>query len=402
MDDPPADERPRVERAVGEATRLLAAALRDLAWAAVVALSAAALVHAAGVRSWPFELVHHFVPAYVLSATILLLYALSVRDLRLTAASTGLFAFFIWVVATTVPPVPHGPSVVLEASNQSPSAAVSLPPVAATGPLQAGPRATAPSMPGPPPISIITNNVFCGNWDKHGLGLWLRTRPADVVVLQEVPRFVDKELADLGGAYPYTARIRALDSSEHRVMRLCQGIVVLSVFPITSSTVFQPIEGAWPALIAGIDVDPGRHVSLAVIHASDPIRAEGLVWRDEFFRRLAAQLNTMHDPLIVLGDFNASPYTPAFRSFLAEARLTPSPWTPATYPYHLGTLGISIDHVLVRGAELLRLEPLVAVGSDHRPLRASIALPQASTGVPPSVADSAVDPVEPPIVPGRG
>ena len=204
---------------------------------------------------------------------------------------------------------------------------------------------------------------------------WLRTQPADVVVLQEVPPFIDKLLADVGDAYPFTARISSSGPRLQGIIEACQGIIVLSTVPITKATAFQPIKTAWPALFASLQVSDTQHMSLAVVHAADPIRAEGLLWRDQFFDLLAAHLNTIHGPLIVLGDFNASPYTPAFRDFQAEAGLVASPWNPATYPAKIGTFGISIDHVLVRDATLLRLDPLPAIGSDHRPLRALIALP---------------------------
>ena len=75
----PAGERSSVARA-GGVTGSRAAGLRPLpsaaliclAWAAAAGLSGAAIVHASGLRSWPFELIHHFVPVYLAAAALLL------------------------------------------------------------------------------------------------------------------------------------------------------------------------------------------------------------------------------------------------------------------------------------------------------------------------------------------
>lgn len=368
--------------------RLCRAALVGLAWAAALALIAAAGVQAVGLRSWPFELLHHFVPTYTIAAAILLLFALARRDQRLTEVTGPLFAFFIWVLA-----LPNGPAAgalppILAASNAPLAAAV---PPASSASEAATPGRT---------ISVITNNVFCGNWDRNGLVSWLRSRPADVVVLQEVPRYVNRLIADTSEAYPYSARIVSDRGMEPLVLGACQGIILLSRFPISSSTVYHPIEDAWPALLAGLDVDEGLHVSLAIVHAADPISADGLRRRDQFFNHLAARLNTARGPLIVLGDFNATPYTPAIRAFAADAGLTASPWSPATYPSNFGTLGIGIDHVLVRDATVLHLAPLPAIGSDHRPLFASISLPLVSAEPPPGLANISQLPLNHPAAPG--
>lgn len=358
--------------------RLCRAALVAVAWAASLVLMAAAVVQAAGLRAWPFELVHHFVATYAMAAAILLVLALAMRDLRLTGATAPLFAFFIWVLAMPSGPTTSPPPSVLAASNAPVSAAV-LPDISADGAAPSGRT-----------ISVVTNNVFCGNWDRHGLVNWLRSRPADIVVLQEVPRYINKLISDTSDAYPYSSRIISDRSKEPRVIGACQGIILLSRFPITSASIFHPIEDAWPALIAGVQVDESLNASLAIVHAADPVDPDGLRWRDQFLALLAGRLSTIHGPLIVLGDFNATPFTPALRAFAAAAGLTESPWQPATYPSVLGTFGISIDHVLVRDATVLRLAPLPAIGSDHRPLFASIALPAVSADAPSGLASRAL------------
>ena len=388
MMNAPADKRPRVVRIGLQAICLLRPALLGIAWTVVAALSAVGLIHALGLRAWPFELVHHFIAVYVLAATAVLLFALFVRNLRLTAATGSLFAFFVWVLAAPLPAEVPPPAPVIEASNAPLASTGTTLPIFSLPPIAGQPPA-APPVPAKPEgtFSIITNNVYCANWNRDGLIRWLRTRPADVVVLQEVPPPIDKLLPTLSEAYPFSSRISSAGPRVQGVVEACQGMVVLSTFPIITATKFQPVATAWPALLASLQIDDATRVSLAVVHAADPIRADGLAARDAFLHYLAEHLDTIHSPLIVLGDFNASPFTPAFREFQARTGLQLSPWNPATYPAGMRTLGISIDHVLVRDATLLRLEPLSSVGSDHRPLRALISVPVVGSAIPAGLAE---------------
>jgi Uncharacterized protein conserved in bacteria len=378
--------------------RLLSIALLTLAWVALAGLSALAVVHAADLRSWPFELVHHFVPSYALGAAILLLLALSVRRLALTLGAALTFAFFIWSWVMPVGAAPTS-SPRIQAANGPLLAAGSLPslpvlpalPVTGPGGTDAPPSAWNDPDPRRRPLTVITNNVFCGNWDADGLLQWIRSRPADVMVMQEVPKYLFKDLAGLSRAYPYQAHIAPDRNQGAGTIGACQGTVLLSTYPITSAARFQPIRDAWPAMIANIEVDGATRVSLAIVHALDPVEPGGLHRRDRFLDQLASLLNSLRGPLVVLGDFNASPFTPAFRAFQEQAGLAPSPWTPATYPARFGTFGISIDHVLVRDATLLRLAPLRAIGSDHRPLSASIALTSPGRDRSPGLAGNAIE-----------
>ena len=80
------------------------------------------------------------------------------------------------------------------------------------------------------------------------------------------------------------------------------------------------------------------------------------------------------DGLIVVGDFNASPYTPAYRGFVEAAGLATFRPFPASYPAGPAEFGIPIDHVLARGARVTQLQALPTIGSDHRPATATVIL----------------------------
>jgi endonuclease/exonuclease/phosphatase (EEP) superfamily protein YafD len=91
---------------------------------------------------------------------------------------------------------------------------------------------------------------------------------------------------------------------------------------------------------------------------------------------MADAVSRLDGPVVVAGDFNTTPYAPIFETFLNTARVSTFHDFPATFPAALGGLGIPIDHILVRDAELADLASVGSIGSDHRPLRALVKLPR--------------------------
>ncbi|MFO1154444.1 MAG: endonuclease/exonuclease/phosphatase family protein [Rhodospirillales bacterium] len=339
----PLPVQPRLARRLVDATL---ATFRAFAWACAGALAVIAVIHSAGATSWPFELFHHFLMAYTLIGITLAILAMCLRARRLAVVATALALFFAAAYARSAVLVGGG-----ETTGRS--------------------------------LSLITNNVYCGNWNADGLRAWLATRPADIVALQEVPPHVERALAApaIARVYPYSARVPAANGASRAGLNGCEGLLLLSTVPVTASTPYQPNPRVWPALITRLDVADVGSVSLVLVHALDPIRTQGLVLRDEFLASLAPVIAAMSGPVIVAGDFNATPFTPAFRQFLQAADLEPGR-TPASFPANLRAFGIPIDHVLVRGADLPSVRALPPTGTDHRPIFAQIVLPNESSAVP--------------------
>lgn len=83
------------------------------------------------------------------------------------------------------------------------------------------------------------------------------------------------------------------------------------------------------------------------------------------------------DPVVVLGDLNATPWSHAFRSLVDEAGLVNSlrgRGLQPSCPAPLGLLGIPIDHLLHSPAlATVERERGPAFGSDHRMLHVRLA-----------------------------
>jgi endonuclease/exonuclease/phosphatase family metal-dependent hydrolase len=101
----------------------------------------------------------------------------------------------------------------------------------------------------------------------------------------------------------------------------------------------------------------------------------------DYYARLAAGTET---PLLILGDFNITPYSPRFRAMLEAGglRYVHLGWSwPRSWPSpHYGRIqkyvrGFPIDHILTsRHFSVAHARALESVGSDHYPVTAELLL----------------------------
>ena len=98
-----------------------------------------------------------------------------------------------------------------------------------------------------------------------------------------------------------------------------------------------------------------------------------LAWRNEQLAIAGDVLAEVDGPKIVVGDFNATPWSAGLRAFRSENELSGFN-TRATWPIWLGFAGIPIDHAFVsRDLGILEIETGPDIGSDHRPILIDVA-----------------------------
>jgi len=160
-------------------------------------------------------------------------------------------------------------------------------------------------------------------------------------------------------------------------------LALLSRFPLRNVRE-MPVEHvrvhrSWRAygLQAEIDFE-GEPIRITVVHPERPGRPWRQVARRVFYDEL---IDSIEDAprAIVFGDLNITGYTPDFRRLTGPGRLTDTrigfgrqtSWAPPPLPQ---ALGITLDHVLVRG--LLTHERSVGpdLGGDHLPTLTRLSL----------------------------
>jgi endonuclease/exonuclease/phosphatase (EEP) superfamily protein YafD len=338
---------------------VLGSLLLPLGWLALAGLCVAAGVHLLNLRTWPFELFHHFAPHYIVVALLVCLVFAGFRN-GLSAATALTLALFFGAAYK------HAPQP-LEKGTLAPFGA------ALAFDFEGMSSRTRR-------LTLITHNLMADNWHYRELYAWLASRPADVVVLQEVSTGLSAMLRNLRNIYPHQIIVGGDDPSDSERARSLEGLAVLSRHPVLEHEVLRPAGGADPGLIARLSIAGADDPWLVVLHPRDPLIPADLAARDRYFAEIAEAITRLDGPVIIAGDFNATPYTPAFQALLKVTRTTTFTDFPATFPATMGPFGIPIDHVLVGGIRLADLRALPSIGSDHRPLKALLFLPTAADG----------------------
>lgn len=209
--------------------------------------------------------------------------------------------------------------------------------------------------------------------DLERIAAVIREQKPDLVALQEIDNkcrrsgSVDQaaELARLTGLHGRFGKAMDHDGGEY-------GQAILSRFPIGDTQVHRlPGDGepriAFEAEVK-IEGKPLRMISVHLDHQQDERRLKQA-------ETLVKALENHHEPMILAGDFNDAPASPALKVFAAPwsavAKEEPGLTCPAAKPKD------EIDHILLRG--LGAAEPAIvlpeAVASDHRPVFVRIVLP---------------------------
>ena len=217
-------------------------------------------------------------------------------------------------------------------------------------------------------VRVAFSSLFIRNDDTGKLVAWLKVSDPDVVVATEVsPRRV-AQMAEAMVEFPF----RMLEPREHPF-----GMVVYSRYPISGETVTELTGGTPPArvpIMLTVDVEtPAGLLHVAGLHLFPPMTPQRLAWRNEQLAIAGDVLAEVDAPKLVVGDFNATPWSAGLRAFRSENDLSGFN-TRATWPVWLGFAGIPLDHAFVsRDLRIFGIETGPDIGSDHRPVLIDIA-----------------------------
>ena len=253
-------------------------------------------------------------------------------------------------------------------------------------PTATDPRAAAP-------FRVASANVHLRTPTPARLIAWIEAAPVDALVLLEVtPRYA-RALADWPD-YPH----RVVEPGEDPF-----GIAVLSRHPFAAARVLRDGRG-----IAAIEVEiaaPQGCVALRAIHPMPPISPGEQRARDRFLAAVAEAMAGRDRPSLIVGDFNATPWSPGFAAFAAAGWRRATGLAPTWPVGGAGVIGIPIDHVVAsRHWRRIDAQRGPDLGSDHFPVRAILArLPSAGcAGRGPGAGTPAVDGGPVHLAPRRG
>lgn len=219
-------------------------------------------------------------------------------------------------------------------------------------------------------ISIISLNVFTANPDKAAVVSYLRDRRPDLIVVMEVDANWAFALQDLKDLYPHRLIQPRADNF---------GIGLLSQWPLTDAKFVEFAETELPNIVARFDRD-GHEFQIVATHPLPPVSAASSHERNAQLRDLADFVKRSKLTSIVAGDFNATPWSTAFREFAMRSGLRDSAlgkgiqgtWNAKTW-----LIRLPIDHIFVPAESVVTTRAVgPSVGSDHFPVEATIVLPR--------------------------
>ncbi len=209
-------------------------------------------------------------------------------------------------------------------------------------------------------LRAVSLNVLTSNQNAQAVRDYLVGSDADVIFLMEVDQSWATALEPLHAKYPYRIVQPRNDNF---------GVALLSRVPWRRGEVVHIGPAGLPSVEIGMTWR-GRDFTLIGTHTLPPMGAAWAALRDRHLAALAEHAGQVREPVLVVGDLNATPWSTGMRMVTAASlgyRSRMAPWIPTWRARSI--FAIPIDQALCS-------EPLVIagravgpdVGSDHRPL----------------------------------
>ena len=234
-----------------------------------------------------------------------------------------------------------------------------------------------------PVLKLMTHNVFGLNFEMERVQAVITAERPDIIALQEYFGEQSSELHPLlKASYPYFAQCRGGKRAN---------IAVYSKLPFEEAEE----DGACPndaygrqrtaRILASFALSDGTHFSVLTTHLDWPLPVARQTMQ---FEALSAAVAATKGPLLVVGDFNSTPWSYALRDFAMRSMLERQTRNVVTFPLRftapyrffpdglMDTLPLlPLDHVLTRGVSVHEVHAAAETGSDHLPIVVTFSVP---------------------------
>ena len=217
-------------------------------------------------------------------------------------------------------------------------------------------------------------NVFWLNRSSEAVRRLIREVHPDIIVLTEVNERWLSALRDLAAEYPCFKAVLHPNGF---------GILLCGRSHTQRHEVLRIREVGLLAVLAPLQIHQQR-ITVIGAHPASPVTPTRMRVRNRQLDRLAKLVIQQQGPLIVLGDLNATSWSPAFQDLLRTTQLRDSRigfGLQPTWPASISSLRIPIDHCLV-SPEVVVHQRYVGpqIGSDHLPVIVEFSIDVASCG----------------------
>ena len=219
-------------------------------------------------------------------------------------------------------------------------------------------------------FSVLGLNVLQSNRRFAATIALIERESPDILLLLETDGRWVNALAPVLRRYPHRL-IRPLDNT--------YGLVFATRLPVDSAVTENITNRDTPTLYARLRTREGRSFGYVGLHPRPPRPGQDTGARDAKIVRSARRTGDLHLPTVAMGDFNDVAWSHTTQLFkqvggYRDPRIGRGQY--ATFPATLGGLGWPLDQMFVSpGFTFRSLRVLEDVGSDHRPLAATLCLP---------------------------
>ncbi|MFN4143662.1 endonuclease/exonuclease/phosphatase family protein [Aestuariivirga sp.] len=218
--------------------------------------------------------------------------------------------------------------------------------------------------PGEKALKVASFNTLWVNQDADAVKAEILRLDADVVTLIEMSPAKRRIAGELKDRYPHQANCFGVDYCD---------LAILSKLPIMDSEARSQWEGP-PYIRARLGPEAGGLTVVGVHTLRFPHSRAQL----RQVSAIAGFIETLSGPKLVMGDFNATPFSRIITLMESKANLRRLTFLPS-WPSHANLPQISIDHIFV--SPTVRLLGAAHIGepagSDHYPVAAQIGVPLA-------------------------
>jgi endonuclease/exonuclease/phosphatase (EEP) superfamily protein YafD len=222
----------------------------------------------------------------------------------------------------------------------------------------------AASLPETPPLQVASLNIYAGNNDYSAVVAYIRQHQPHFVFLSEAqPSLMAYLASHLAEEYPYV-----YDESTQGTT----GLAFISQIPLVSAETIPYASGRRRRLITATIVWQEQRVDIYGIHPYPPLGGRMAEMRNSEITAVADWLQRPSNPTILLGDFNATPWSAPMRHLTQTTPLHYASLGFGLNPtWHTGSwlIHVPIDHVLLSPDwQTSQFLTEGDIGSDHRPI----------------------------------
>ena len=219
--------------------------------------------------------------------------------------------------------------------------------------------------------SLLLMNVLSSNTNYEEVKRTIKNTDADFVVILELNEKWETELEQLTSTYPYQSK----NARENNF-----GIGFYSKNKIDAFEVYakiaeenQLLDAKLKDNLIGLEIGGlDKNLKVMITHPIPPVSRRAYHLRNSeltHFSKRAAKFT--NQKLLLVGDFNSSPFSADYKNFLAKSNLKDSqenfgfqPTWNSSFPFLMQT---QLDHVWhSEDIEILHRQTLPIVGSDHK------------------------------------